>query len=915
MFSFKSSNNTLKNRPVSKEIQPMPIDVQAPDSHGEEDDTTDVSCAPSFKCQQPFNKCSLAKACGKQTKASKCNAPNLCVVKPTTTEQDCCTHSDAFLPVNDKYSATNEETIYVTVKKIDVFIERDEEGNLGLTLQGGVHQNPQLNRPLVVTHVRPGGPTDKEGTIQVGDRLLAVDGYSLSNVTLNEAYNVLRTTNNQPSSRLTIEYDITNMKTFNGPLLVEMESPHPHQLGLTLTNTPHNAAVLIDEIKTASIAERCGALHPGDQILSVNDTRIEGSRMPATEVYKLLRICGGTHSNLLLQILPASAFIQNQPKTQTSFDSMYHNYYEVPNEYLVPHNVLHNEPVSKNGKTKRLAIALHSDDRLGYGLSIHSLPKFGAPVISSITPGGPADLCDCLQVNDRILSINGMPIAGITSEPQPLHRVPGVALGMIELEVEYDEFKPYMTYCDNTVTLELTKYNKKNLGITMTGSSECMLISDIKPGSVADRCGVFSIGDKILSINHQVLAKCSVQEALSILHSSSDTVSLQVEKQFVETSSNSENVEYTVQLNKQNGPIGITITGSEVIPRKITISALTPGGLAEKTGALHVGDRVLEIDDHDVRNVLLSEAITLLQNTGDKVLFKVCRNTPSSYENFTADDVHNRIYGSPGLLSDDSAVESWESSTQRDVSPNDTPFQHIQQHISEENEHIIPNVIIPQNNTKIRLDEPVYSNIPFHAANNNVNHQYTLPYYNRIPFHENYKLLSNIDMRNQRVLMSSSYADDYNNTFSNVDEIFSIADFHENEIADSTSKIHQVVLFKDPLYEDFGFSISDGLYERGVFINRIRQGGPADKRGVLQPFDRILQVNNTHTEDFDCCLTVPLIAAAGEKITLTVKRKNRAPSVDSRRHTNSKVVPWMEKAPKVPPNRQLVKKLSTTHTI
>lgn len=37
----------------------------------------------------------------------------------------------------------------------------------------------------------------------------------------------------------------------------------------------------------------------------------------------------------------------------------------------------------------------------------------------------------------------------------------------------------------------------------------------------------------------------------------------------------------------------------------------------------------------------------------------------------------SRIYGSPGLLSDDSAVESWESSTQRDVSPNDTPFQNV----------------------------------------------------------------------------------------------------------------------------------------------------------------------------------------------------------------------------------------------
>lgn len=54
----------------------------------------------------------------------------------------------------------------------------------------------------------------------------------------------------------------------------------------------------------------------------------------------------------------------------------------------------------------------------------------------------------------------------------------------------------------------------------------------------------------------------------------------------------------------------------------------------------------------------------------------------------------------------------------------------------------------------------------------------------------------------------------------------------------------QVILFKDPLYEDFGFSISDGLYERGVYLNRIRQGGPADKIGLLQPFDRIIQVSS-----------------------------------------------------------------------
>lgn len=41
--------------------------------------------------------------------------------------------------------------------------------------------------------------------------------------------------------------------------------------------------------------------------------------------------------------------------------------------------------------------------------------------------------------------------------------------------------------------------------------------------------------------------------------------------------------------------------------------------------------------------------------------------------------------------------------------------------------------------------------------------------------------------------------------------------------------------------EDFGFSVSDGLLDRGVYVNNIRPGGPAERAG-LRAFDRILQV-------------------------------------------------------------------------
>lgn len=97
--------------------------------------------------------------------------------------------------------------------------------------------------------------------------------------------------------------------------------------------------------------------------------------------------------------------------------------------------------------------------------------------------------------------------------------------------------------------------------------------------------------------------------------------------------------------------------------------------------------------------------------------------------------------------------------------------------------------------------------------------------------------------------------------------------FRPQERSGSDSRAQQIVhvsLHKDPVYEDFGFSVSDGLYERGVYINRLRPGGPCD--GVLRPYDRILRVNDASTEDCDCCLAVPLIAAAGPRLDLTVAR-------------------------------------------
>ena len=48
--------------------------------------------------------------------------------------------------------------------------------------------------------------------------------------------------------------------------------------------------------------------------------------------------------------------------------------------------------------------------------------------------------------------------------------------------------------------------------------------------------------------------------------------------------------------------------------------------------------------------------------------------------------------------------------------------------------------------------------------------------------------------------------------------------------------------------EDFGFSVADGLLEKGVYVKNIRPAGPGDLGG-LKPYDRLLQVRPRQSPD------------------------------------------------------------------
>lgn len=151
---------------------------------------------------------------------------------------------------------------------------------------------------------------------------------SLINKTLLEAQQILKSGCPPASAltNLTIEYDVSVMQSVEfslGPLLIEIERPLNDPLGLVLSNystaavdiaqaaampddAVQPAGVYVASILPASIADRCGALALGDQILSVDETVVEQTALAPDDVMALLE-APAARGYTQLQIMPGYA--------------------------------------------------------------------------------------------------------------------------------------------------------------------------------------------------------------------------------------------------------------------------------------------------------------------------------------------------------------------------------------------------------------------------------------------------------------------------------------------------------------------------------------------------------------------------------------------------------------------------------
>ena len=86
---------------------------------------------------------------------------------------------------------------------------------------------------------------------------------------------------------------------------MELLKPRGVSLGISIRRSPGFGEPLrISRIKEAGIADRCGALHVGDSIVSVNGQSLENKSLP--EAYQMLKHCD---LQVRLEIIPS----QNHP--------------------------------------------------------------------------------------------------------------------------------------------------------------------------------------------------------------------------------------------------------------------------------------------------------------------------------------------------------------------------------------------------------------------------------------------------------------------------------------------------------------------------------------------------------------------------------------------------------------------------
>nr|XP_020740544.1 protein scribble homolog [Odocoileus virginianus texanus] len=446
-----------------------------------------------------------------------------------------------------------------------------QTGGLGISIAGGKGSTPYKgdDEGIFISRVSEEGPAARAG-VRVGDKLLEVNGVALQDAEHQQAVEALRGAGAtvhmrlwrermvEPENAVTItalrpEDDYSPRERRGGSLRLPLLPPEPPRpprqrhvaclvrsekgLGFSIAggkgSTPYRAGdggIFISRIAEGGAAHRAGTLQVGDRVLSINGVDMTEARHD--HAVSLLTAASPTIALLLER--EAGGPLAPSPPPHSS----------------PPPTAAPGEPGPLRLSPGLLAAALEGPypveeiclPRAGgpLGLSIvggsdHSSHPFGVQepgvFISKVLPRGLAARSG-LRVGDRILAVNGQDVREATHQ-EAVSALLRPCLELVLL-VRRDPPPPGMR------ELCIQKAPGERLGISIRGGAkghagnpcdptdEGIFISKVSPTGAAGRDGRLRVGLRLLEVNQQSLLGLTHGEAVQLLRSVGDTLTVLV---------------------------------------------------------------------------------------------------------------------------------------------------------------------------------------------------------------------------------------------------------------------------------------------------------------------------------------------------------------------------------------------------
>uniref|UniRef100_A0A4W4G6R9 Discs, large homolog 2 (Drosophila) n=1 Tax=Electrophorus electricus TaxID=8005 RepID=A0A4W4G6R9_ELEEL len=264
---------------------------------------------------------------------------------------------------------------------------------LGFSIAGGVgNQHIPGDNSIYVTKIIDGGAAQKDCRLQIGDRLLMVNNYTLEEVTHEEAVAILKNTSDVVYLKVGKPTNVYLSDPYGPPDITHSFSP---AMDNHISSAGNNGTL---EYKSSLPPISPGRYSPLPRHLLVE----EDINRPPEPVYSTVnKLCDRVPSPRLYSPVE----FDKSPLHAIPFPH-YHLGLPVDSELMYYWTCMYREPRK---------IVLHKGST-GLGFNIVGGEDGEGIFVSFILAGGPADLSGELRRGDQILSVNGIDLRGATHE-------------------------------------------------------------------------------------------------------------------------------------------------------------------------------------------------------------------------------------------------------------------------------------------------------------------------------------------------------------------------------------------------------------------------------------------------------------------------------------------------------------------